>query len=36
MYKAKIQNLIEILDKELIAYTELKELFEQKREILKK
>ena len=32
----RIQNLIEILDKELKAYTELKDLFSEKREILKK
>ena len=31
-----MQNLIEILDKEISAYTELKELFAQKRELLKK
>ena len=30
------QNLIEVLDKEIKAYTELKDLFEEKREILKK
>ena len=34
--KQKLQNLIEILDKELKAYTDLKELFSEKREILKK
>ena len=34
--KQKMQNLIEILDKELKAYTDLKELFSEKREILKK
>ncbi len=32
----KFHNLIEVLDKEINAYTELKELFEEKREILKK
>jgi len=36
MDKSDFQNLIEILDKELKAYTELKGLFEEKREILKK
>ena len=36
MDKINFQNLIEILDKELIAYTELKELFSEKRELLKK
>ena len=36
MGQGKYQNLIEVLDKELKAYTELKELFEEKREILKK
>jgi len=36
MYKQKMKNLIEILDKEYQAYTGLKELFEEKREILKK
>ncbi len=36
MTTQNIQNLIEILDKELEAYTELKELFSQKRDILKK
>ena len=32
----RMQNLIEILDKEYKAYSELKTLFEEKREILKK
>lgn len=36
MEKSNFQNLIETLDKELKAYTELKELFSQKRDILKK
>lgn len=36
MDKKKIQNLIEILDRELKEYTELKNLFEEKRELLKK
>ena len=36
MTKSNFQNLIEVLDKELRAYTELKELFSEKREILKK
>ena len=36
MEKIQLQNLIEILDKEFKAYTELKELFAQKRELLKK
>ena len=36
MTTQKIQKLIEILDKEYKAYTELKELFSEKREILKK
>ena len=34
--KQKLQNLIETLDKEYKAYEELKGLFEEKREILKK
>ncbi len=34
--KTGFQNLIEILDKEISAYEELKELFSQKRELLKK
>ena len=36
MANINFQNLIEVLDKELKAYTKLKELFEEKREILKK
>ena len=36
MEKNKFQNLIEILDKEFKAYSELKELFAEKRELLKK
>ena len=36
MEKTNFKNLIEILDKELIAYGELKELFKEKREVLKK
>lgn len=36
MTTQNIQDLIKILDKELEAYTELKELFSQKRDILKK
>ena len=36
MDSKNIQALIEILDKELKAYTELKGLFEEKRELLKK
>ena len=36
MEKTDFLNLIEILDKEYRAYTELKELFAEKREILKK
>ena len=34
--KEKLKNLINILDKELEAYSKLKELFEEKRELLKK
>lgn len=34
--KEKVKNLITILDKELEAYTKLKDLFEEKRELLKK
>lgn len=34
--KNKVQNLIEVLDKEYKAYSELKDLFSEKREILKK
>jgi len=33
--RKKIQNLIEILDKEIKAYSQLKELFEQKKDTLK-
>ena len=36
MSKTDFQNLTEVLEKELKAYTELKELFSEKREILKK
>ena len=36
MEKTDFKNLIETLDKEIAAYTELKELFSEKREILKK
>ena len=36
MDKKPIQNLIEILDKEFKAYSELKNLFAEKRELLKK
>ncbi len=36
MTTSNFQNLIEILDKEYKAYSELKTLFEEKREILKK
>lgn len=36
METIKIQNLIEVLDEEIRAYTNLKELFAEKREILKK
>ena len=36
MTTQNMQTIIEILDKEIKAYTELKELFEEKREILKK
>ena len=34
--KTQLQNLIKILEKEIKWYTELKELFKEKREILKK
>ena len=34
--KTKFQKLIQILDKEIKAYTELKDLFAEKRELLKK
>ena len=36
MYKQKFHNLLEILDELIKDYTDLKELFSQKREILKK
>lgn len=36
MYKEQLQNLIAILDKEIEAYSKLKDLFEEKRELLKK
>jgi flagellar biosynthesis/type III secretory pathway chaperone len=36
MTKEKFQNLVNILDKEIVAYTELKDLFSEKRELLKK
>ena len=36
MPKTKIKNLITILDKEIEAYTKLKDLFEEKKELLKK
>lgn len=36
MYKEKFKNLISILDKELAAYDRLKELFSEKKELLKK
>ena len=36
MYKEKLKNLILILDKEIEAYSKLKELFEEKRDLLKK
>ena len=36
MYKEKFKNLINILDKEIDAYTKLKDLFEEKKELLKK
>ena len=36
MYKDKFRKLIAIIDKELEAYSQLKELFEEKKEILKK
>ena len=36
MYEQQFKNLIEVLDKELKAYTGLKELFSEKRELLKK
>ena len=36
MTKEKFQKLVNILDKEIVAYTELKDLFSEKRELLKK
>ena len=36
MYKEQFRKLITILDEELEAYTKLKELFEEKKELLKK
>ena len=36
MYKAKFNKLITIIDKEIDAYAKLKELFEAKKELLKK
>ena len=36
MYKDKFKKLISVLDKELDAYTKLRDLFAEKREILKK
>lgn len=36
MYKDQFQKLITILDKEIAAYSQLKNLFEEKRELLKK
>ena len=36
MYKQQFQNLIMILDDELEAYTKLRELFTEKKEVLKK
>ncbi|MCQ2739823.1 MAG: flagellar export chaperone FlgN [bacterium] len=36
MDKFKIQNIIEIIDKEIKAYEGLKQLFEEKKELLKK
>ena len=36
MYKEQFQKLITILDEELEAYTKLKSLFEEKKELLKK
>ena len=34
MYKETFKNLIKILDKEIVAYEELKNLFEEKKELL--
>ncbi|MBQ4114438.1 flagellar export chaperone FlgN [bacterium] len=36
MYKDKFKKLITVLDKEIEAYSKLKELFEEKKELLKK
>jgi len=36
MYKKQLQNLIDILDREFKSYSDLKQLFEEKRELLKK
>ena len=36
MYKEQFKKLISILDKEIEAYSQLKNLFEEKRELLKK
>ena len=36
MYKEKFKNLISIIDKEMAAYEKLKELFIEKKELLKK
>ena len=36
MYKEQLRKLITAIDKEIEAYTKLKELFEEKRELLKK
>ena len=36
MYKEQFKKLISILDKEIEAYSKLKDLFEEKRELLKK
>ena len=35
MYKDKFKKLITVLDKEIEAYSKLKELFEEKKELLK-
>lgn len=36
MYKEKFKNLIRILDKEIAAYENLRELFKEKKEVLKR
>ena len=36
MHKKQFQNLIDILDREFKSYSDLKQLFEEKRELLKK